>query len=116
MASPRGHWRGHVIRADVAFGPGADIRAPGGAVTIALCGSWDHDGSCRWPHHTAVDTSSPHAIIRVVYVVDDGELGHVRDLIESAVTSGTDWRTIAIGHDTLTEEERILSQRLRGEQ
>ena len=44
------------------------------------------------------------------------QLGHVRDLIESAVTSGTDWRTIAIGHDTLTEEETILSQRLRGEQ
>ena len=115
MASPRGHLRGHVIQADVAFDPGADTRAPGGAVTIALCGSWDHDGSCRWPHQTAVDTSSPHAIVRVVYVVDDDELGHVRNLIESALTRGADWHTIAIGHHTLTEDETILVQRLGGE-
>jgi hypothetical protein len=21
-------------------------------VTVALCGHWEHDGECRWPHHT----------------------------------------------------------------
>jgi hypothetical protein len=37
-----------------------DPSALGGAVTVALCGHWEHDGPCRWPHHTET-------------VVDDGD-------------------------------------------
>jgi hypothetical protein len=33
----------------------ADPAAPGGAVTLALCGSWDHAGPCRWPHLTMTE-------------------------------------------------------------
>jgi hypothetical protein len=30
-----------------------DDRAPGGAITVALCGSWSHDPPCPLaPHHT----------------------------------------------------------------
>jgi len=61
------HRRGHVLHAEVAFGSGADPRAPGGAVTVALCGSWEHDGSCRWPHHTAVDSEATPSQVRVVF-------------------------------------------------
>ena len=32
---------------------GADDRAPGAAVTVSLCGHWDHEGDCRWRHHTS---------------------------------------------------------------
>ena len=38
--------------------PGTDTRAPGGAVTVALCGAWEHDGPCRWPHHSDIDAGS----------------------------------------------------------
>ena len=107
--------RGHVHQADIAFAPGADTRAPGGAVTIALCGSWDHEGSCRWPHQTAVDASMTPASVRVVYVVDDDELDHVRRMIEAALTSGDGWDTTDMRADRLTEEESALVQRLRGE-
>ena len=106
-------WRGHVLHAEVAFGSAADPRAPGGAVTVALCGSWEHEGSCRWPHHTAVDSAATPSHVRVVYVVDDDELEQVRSMIESALSSGDGWDTVAVREGTLTAEESALAERLR---
>ena len=105
--------RGHVHHAEIAFDAGADTRAPGGAVTVALCGSWDHEGSCRWPHHTSVDEATAPAAVRVVYVVGDDELDHVRTLIDSALTAGDGWRAIATWPDQLTANERAHADRLR---
>jgi hypothetical protein len=35
-----------------------DDRAPGGAITVALCGSWSHEPPCPLaPHHTAAERS-----------------------------------------------------------
>ena len=113
MEPIHGRWRGHVLDAEVAFGSGADPRAPGGAVTVALCGSWEHDGSCRWPHHTAVDSAATPSHVRVVYVVDDDELEQVRSMIESALASGDGWDTVAVREGTLTAEESALAERLR---
>jgi hypothetical protein len=46
--------------------PDADMRAPGAAVTVALCGHWDHEPPCPLaPHHVRVDE-------------DDGELRVLR--------------------------------------
>jgi hypothetical protein len=42
----------HEAAIDVA--DGADPRAPGGAITVALCGHWEHEPPCRWPHHTDI--------------------------------------------------------------
>ena len=44
----------HRVHYDLRLAPGGDDRAPGGAVTVALCGHWDHEGPCRWPHHSAI--------------------------------------------------------------
>lgn len=107
------HGRGHVLHAEVAFGSGADPRAPGGAVTVALCGSWEHEGSCRWPHHTAVDSAVTPSHVRVVYVVHDDELEEVRSRIESALARGDGWDTVAVREGTLTAEESALAERLR---
>ena len=105
--------RGHVHHADVAFSAEADARAPGGAVTVALCGSWDHEGSCRWPHQTSVDASLTPAPVRVVFVADDDELVDVRRTIESALGSGDGWTAVAMRVDTLTADETKLVERLR---
>jgi hypothetical protein len=36
--------------------PDADTRAPGAAITVALCGHWDHQPPCPLaPHHTEPD-------------------------------------------------------------
>ena len=107
--------RGHVHHADIAFDADADTRAPGGAVTVALCGSWDHEGSCRWPHHTAVDSTTTPSTVRVVYVVDDDELDHVRALIDAALTTGDGWRVLATRPDRLTADETTQVHRLRGD-
>jgi hypothetical protein len=106
--------RGHVHQADVAFEPGADSRAPGGAVTIALCGSWEHEGSCRWPHHTSVNESITPSPVRVVYVVDDDELDQVRRTIEAALAKGDGWSAIAQRTDLLTADEAAQVERMRG--
>jgi hypothetical protein len=67
-------------------------------VTVALCGSWDHEGTCRWPHHTSVDRSVSPAAVRVVYAVADDELDEVRALIEDALGRGDGWHAVAM-HD-----------------
>ena len=112
MAPPRGH----VHHAEVEFAPGADSRAPGGAVTVALCGSWEHDGDCRWPHHTSVDPSATPSPLRVVYVVDDDELDEVRGLIESALTEGDGWRIVSMHDAPLTADEAQHAAKMGGTQ
>jgi hypothetical protein len=42
-------------RATLTLPPGGDPAAPGAAVTVALCGHWEHQPPCRWPHHTAAE-------------------------------------------------------------
>jgi hypothetical protein len=107
--------RGHVHHADVEFTSDADTRAPGGAVTVALCGSWDHEGSCRWPHHTSVDPSLSPSPVRVVYAVADDELADVRGLIEGALTRGDGWHAVAMHDDVPTADEAKHVAKLRGE-
>jgi hypothetical protein len=104
--------RGHVHHADVEFAPDADSRAPGGEVTLALCGAWEHEGDCRWPHHTSVDTSLVPSPVRVVYVVSDEELDEVRGLIERALSAGDTWRIVSIYDAPLTAAETKHAARL----
>ena len=33
--------------------PHADVRAPGAAVTVALCGHWEHEPCPLAPHHVS---------------------------------------------------------------
>jgi hypothetical protein len=61
-----------------------DVQAPGGSVTVALCGHWDHEGTCRWPHNTSVDTSVSPPRLRTVVVVDGETQDEVVRRIEGA--------------------------------
>ncbi len=39
--------------AELFMAPDGDIQAPGAAVTVGLCGHWDHEPPCPLaPHHT----------------------------------------------------------------
>jgi len=79
-----------------------DSRAIGGAVTVALCGHWDHAGPCRWPHLTTVETNGPTLAVTVAYTCTDDERAHVESLIDAAIGSGrldgpdgvTTWRAV----------------------
>lgn len=60
----------------------------GGAVTVALCGHWDHEGPCRWPHHTeaqAADDGTRRVIVRFDSSEDDHAV--VSDRVDGALQS-----------------------------
>ena len=65
-----------------------DVRAPGAAVTVALCGHWDHEGACRWPHHSLIQTDGVNHRLTVRFNAPDHELAVVESLIHKAVQSG----------------------------
>lgn len=110
-----------VHRAEVILDAGADSAAPGGAVTIALCGSWDHAGACRWPHRSDANWHERRGELRVVFVADIGEETTVRNLIDKALTRGrctvpdgttSRWTLVASSAGDLTSEERELAMQI----
>lgn len=80
--------RSFVQCATLLLEPDADPAAPGGAVTLALCGSWDHTGECRWPHRTSAAWDGRQGRVRVVFVADEKDEDHVRALIDRALANG----------------------------
>jgi hypothetical protein len=72
----------------VTLNPGGDSVALGGAITVALCGHWDHEPPCPLaPHHTdAVPAGDGTVRLRVLFATDDED--RVRALIGQALSSG----------------------------
>jgi hypothetical protein len=69
--------------------PGGDERAPGGAVTLTLCGSWSHEPPCPLaPHHTAVSRTGDGLRVRVLFAAAPRDEERVRALIDAALRSG----------------------------
>jgi len=68
--------------------PGGDPRAPGGAITVALCGHWDHEGPCRWPHLTSAHTADDHLEVNVRLTCPDSDRETVLARIEAALATG----------------------------
>ena len=64
------------------------LRCAGGAITVALCGHWDHEPPCPLaPHHTdAVPADDGTVRLRVLFASDDE--ARVRSLIGQALSSG----------------------------
>jgi hypothetical protein len=67
--------------------PGADVRAPGAAVTVALCGHWDHQPPCPLaPHHVSADDNGGELRVRVLFAAEPSTEGQVRHLIGQALS------------------------------
>jgi hypothetical protein len=110
-----------VHEAELELVPGADDRAPGGAVTVALCGHWDHEGQCRWPHHTAVEhRSTSRVTVRTIFAGEPDEEQLVRDRIVTAIRAGrlngpsglTTWTVIGEAPSALRSDEQQLAAQL----
>jgi hypothetical protein len=110
-----------VHSAAIVLDEAADPRAPGGAVTLALCGAWDHDDDCRWPHHTAANWQDTSGEVRVVFVAEAEQEPTVRQLIEQGLSSGTctgpdgvasRWKALSSRREEPTVEELELAARL----
>lgn len=72
----------------VKLNEGGDSAAPGGAITVALCGHWDHEPPCPMaPHYTdAVPAGDGTLRLRVLFASDDE--ARIRALIGGALSSG----------------------------
>lgn len=92
-----GGLRGWVEEVELALDEGVDLAAPGGAVTVGLCGSWEHDGHCRWPHHSAITVTGTTWTVRVVFVAHDREVADVRRRIGASLASDDRWSVLRAG-------------------
>lgn len=101
-----------------------DETGPGGAITLALCGSWQYPPPCPLaPHQTAVERSvdQNHIRLRTVFACDPDDEERVRRVIEDALArehlTGPDgvertWSVVSRGPGALRPDERDLAVRL----
>ena len=101
-----------MLEAELALREGVDPAAVGAAVTVELCGHWEHEGPCRWPHNSAIEIQQDPARFRTVFVADEREATLVRDRIETALRGDSGWRLIAVRSRPVAEGERELAERL----
>jgi hypothetical protein len=69
---------------------GTDDGAPGAAVTVALCGHWDHEPPCPLsPHFVHVARAEEELHVRVLFAAEPDDESEVRRRIEEAL--GGQW-------------------------
>lgn len=100
----------------------ADHRAPGAAITVELCGSWDHVPPCPLaPHHTSPEWNGNDVQLRIVFAADPAQEGEVRLRIDKALASGfltgpdgttTRWSVLGTEAGVLSDAEREHAQRI----
>lgn len=99
----------YVHEAEIELNTGVDPRAVGGAVTVALCGHWEHEGPCRWPHN------NEHAqclCFRTLFVCEPEEEPEVRAKIRAALHESRDWRVLADRERPIAATEQELAGNL----
>jgi hypothetical protein len=106
----------------VVLSPGGDQRAPGGAITVALCGFWDHPGPCPVaPHRTTTERSGHHVRLRVLFAADPGDERWVRRVLDDVLQRGrgvdpegqrTTWRLVGTEPSQLRPDEQEQADRL----
>ena len=99
----------------------ADVRAPGAAITVALCGHWDHEPPCPLsPHQVNADRVGEEVRLRVLFVVEPDLEPSVRGRIDDALEEGrldvdgtiTRWELRQSHPGEVEDEERDLASRL----
>ena len=61
--------------------PEADERVPGAAVTVALCGRWEHEPPCPLaPHHVRADRSGGELRVTILFAAEPDAEPEVRRL------------------------------------
>ena len=100
----------------------ADERAPGAAVTRALCGGWEHERPCPLaPHHTGLTREGDRLTVRILFAAEPADEQRVRSLIDEALGAGvlegpdgrtTQWQLAAAGPGIVRPDEREHAARL----
>jgi hypothetical protein len=90
--------------------PEADVRAPGAAITVALCGHWEHEPPCPLaPHHTTATRDGDHVRLRVLFATEPERVAEVRTRITETLTV---WAVVSAGPGEVTDGERDHARRL----
>lgn len=100
-----------------------DERAPGAAVTVALCGALDHQPPCPLAaHHTAALRDGDEVRLRVLFAAEPGDEALTRARIDAALTGGEQpgpdgvvsrWRLIRSGPAPIAAADAEHAERLR---
>jgi hypothetical protein len=112
----------YVHEASLLMDAEGDLRAPGAAITVELCGSWEHTPPCPLaPHHTSHQRDGNVVALRVVFAAEPEAENEVRRRIESALAAGrlngpdgveTSWSFLQGAAGSLSEAEREQAQRI----
>ncbi|MFE5837028.1 hypothetical protein [Arthrobacter sp. NPDC056493] len=93
-----------VHQATVVMKADGDLRALGAAVTLGLCGSWDHPPPCPLaPHHTRPERNGDTVSLRIIFATKPADEAVVRGRIEDALRQGS-----LIGPDGRTSRWEFL--------
>jgi len=108
--------------AKVVMATGGDSRAPGAAITVALCGHWNHEPPCPLaPHHTQADRIGDVVHLRTVFTAEPSSENAIRQRIDDALTGrklqgpegeATHWELRASRPSAVTAAEKALHTRL----
>lgn len=100
----------------------ADTRAPGAAITVALCGHWEHEPPCPVaPHHNHTEWVDGGVRVRTLFVAEPHREAEVRRRIEAALAGGqlrgandvtTRWRLLSSEPSAVSARETAHAQRL----
>jgi hypothetical protein len=94
----------------VSMEPAADPQALGAAVTLALCGHWQHEPPCPLaPHHTRADrvrVDGGKVRVRTLFAAEPAREAEVRRRIDAALDAGE-----LSGPDGVTTLWQLLSSR-----
>jgi hypothetical protein len=89
-----------------------DVRAPGGAITTALCGHWEHEPPCPLaPHHTAAARDGDRVRLRVLFATAPERETEVRRKIEASLADPR-WQLISAAPGTVAPGEAEHAARL----
>ena len=102
----------HVHEATLRLEDEADPAAVCAAVTVELCGAWDHHGGCRWPHNNEIWPEGKSATFRTLFVAPPSQIREVHDRIGLALRSSGEWSVIIDGPRPLRADDEALAARL----
>lgn len=99
-----------------------DERAPGAAITVALCGHWEHEPPCPLaPHRTDAQRSGDEVRLRVLFAAEPTAEAEVRRRIEAALSQAgltgpdggsTRWQLRSAQPGLLRDDETQHAERL----
>ncbi len=101
-----------MVEAEIALNAEDAPAAVGAAVTVELCGHWEHEGPCRWPHNNAIRPGPELTTFRTLFVAEPSEEEMVRDGIRAALRGSGEWQVGSVRARPFDQNEPALAKRL----